>query len=73
MANITALVAVRNVFGAGVVYLSDQTHSSIARGLRSIGLADDELRILATDDSMRLRRTLCAEPSTTIGAAAGTR
>jgi aromatic-L-amino-acid/L-tryptophan decarboxylase len=54
MANITGLVAVRNVFGAGVVYLSDQTHSSIARGLRSIGLADEELRILATDDSMRL-------------------
>ena len=54
MANITGLVAVRNVFGAGVVYLSDQTHSSIARGLRSIGQADDELRILATDNSMRL-------------------
>jgi len=54
MANITGLVAVRNVFGAGVVYLSDQTHSSIARGLRSIGQAEDELRILATDNSMRL-------------------
>src|SRR6185436_7800716 len=54
MADITGLVAVRNVFGAGVVYLSDQTHSSIARGLRSIGQADDELRILATDNSMRL-------------------
>lgn len=54
MANITGLVAVRNVFGAGVVYLSDQTHSSIARGLRSIGLADDEIRILPTDNQMRL-------------------
>lgn len=54
MANITGLVAVRNVFGPGVVYLSDQTHSSIARGLRSVGLADDELRILPTDNQMRL-------------------
>jgi len=42
------------VFGAGVVYLSDQTHSSIARGLRSIGLADDEIRILPTDNQMQL-------------------
>jgi len=54
MANITALVAVRNVLGAGVIYLSDQTHSSIERGLRSIGVTDDELRILATDEKMRL-------------------
>lgn len=54
MANITGLTAVRNVFGAGVIYLSDQTHSSIARGLRSIGVDDHELRILATDDNMRL-------------------
>jgi glutamate/tyrosine decarboxylase-like PLP-dependent enzyme len=54
MANVTGLVAVRNVLGAGVVYLSDQTHSSIARGLRSMGLGDDELRILDTDENMQL-------------------
>jgi aromatic-L-amino-acid decarboxylase len=54
MANVTGLVAVRNVFGPGVVYLSDQTHSSIARGLHSMGLADDEIRILPTDNDMRL-------------------
>lgn len=54
MANVTGLIAVRNVLGAGVVYLSDQTHSSIARGLRSMGLADDDIRILPTDNDMRL-------------------
>ena len=54
MANITGLIAVRNVLGSGVVYLSDQTHSSIGRGLRSLGLTDDDLRILTTDDQLRL-------------------
>ena len=54
MANITGLTAVRNVLGAGVVYLSDQTHSSIGRGLRSLGLTDDELRVLTTDGQLRL-------------------
>src|SRR5919204_1610893 len=54
MANITGLIAVRNVVGAGVVYLSDQTHSSILRGLRSLGLTGEDLRILTTDDQLRL-------------------
>ncbi len=54
MANITGLMAVRSVRGNGVVYLSDQTHSSIGRGLRAAGFAEDELRVLATDDEFRL-------------------
>jgi glutamate/tyrosine decarboxylase-like PLP-dependent enzyme len=54
MANITALTAVRNVFGDGVVYLSDQTHSSIERGLRSVGMSDANIRVLTTDDRFQL-------------------
>lgn len=54
MANVTGLIAVRQVLGEGVVYLSDQTHSSIGRGLRALGLTDGYLRVLATDEQLRL-------------------
>ena len=57
MANITGLMAVRAVRShpdQTVVYLSDQTHSSIGRGLRAAGFAADDLRVLATDDGFRL-------------------
>lgn len=40
MANATAFVAARVAKGDGVFYISDQTHSSIARGLRTMGVAD---------------------------------
>jgi aromatic-L-amino-acid decarboxylase len=54
MANITGLVAVRTVLGDGVIYLSDQTHSSIERGLRALGLPDEHLRVLPSDERLRL-------------------
>lgn len=54
MANITGLVAVRSALGDGVIYLSDQTHSSIERGLRALGVQDEHLRILPSDDQLRL-------------------
>lgn len=54
LANITLLLAVRAVRGPGVVYLSDQTHSSIGRGLRSAGFPPDDTRVLATDSRFRL-------------------
>jgi glutamate/tyrosine decarboxylase-like PLP-dependent enzyme len=54
MANITGLLAVRTVLGDGVVYLSDQTHSSIERGLRALGLPDEHLRVLPSDARLRL-------------------
>ena len=73
MANITGLVAVRNVFGAGVVYLSDQTHSSIARGLRSSARPTTNCEYWRQTTACGCRWTLCAKPSSTIGAAAGTR
>jgi aromatic-L-amino-acid/L-tryptophan decarboxylase len=54
MANITGLVAVRTVLGDRVVYLSDQTHSSIERGLRVLGLPGEYLRVLPSDERLRL-------------------
>jgi glutamate/tyrosine decarboxylase-like PLP-dependent enzyme len=37
-----------------VVYCSDQTHSSLPRALRILGFAPDRVRILPTDDALRL-------------------
>ena len=39
LANVTALATARAVDGPGVAYLSDQTHSSIGRGLVALGFA----------------------------------
>lgn len=59
MANLTALAVARHVklgddFGKGVVYYSDQTHSSIERGLRTLGFRQDQLRRLRSDRAYRL-------------------
>ncbi len=54
LANLTALIAARTARGSGVAYLSDQTHSSIARGLRAIGVDGPLLRLLPTDGDLRL-------------------
>lgn len=59
MANITALAVARHkklqdrVEGA-LVYCSDQTHSSVERGLRLMGLQDSQLRKLPSDSQFRL-------------------
>src|SRR5579875_2888423 len=42
MANVTALAAARAQAGPGVAYLSDQTHSSSARGLAALGFPAEE-------------------------------
>ncbi|MFM8351243.1 MAG: pyridoxal phosphate-dependent decarboxylase family protein, partial [Actinomycetales bacterium] len=54
MANINGLIAARHLRGPGVVYLSDQTHASIPRGLRAMGQPTDDLRLVPTDDQLRL-------------------
>jgi aromatic-L-amino-acid/L-tryptophan decarboxylase len=61
LGNLTALVAARHWrFGPsddwrrGIVYFSDQTHSSVARALRILGFSQQQIRILPTDDSFRL-------------------
>ncbi|WP_439107138.1 pyridoxal phosphate-dependent decarboxylase family protein [Congregibacter sp.] len=48
-ASLTAIAAVRACRGQGCVYLSDQTHASILRALRSLGFSDNELRVLESD------------------------
>jgi aromatic-L-amino-acid decarboxylase len=54
MANITAIAAARAHAGAGVAYLSDQTHSSIGRGLTALGFDAQDIRILDSDQDLRL-------------------
>ncbi|RPI29633.1 MAG: aminotransferase class I/II-fold pyridoxal phosphate-dependent enzyme, partial [Actinomycetota bacterium] len=53
-ANLTALAAARAVEGPGVCYLSDQTHASVARGLRVLGFPPGHIRVLPSDEGLRL-------------------
>ena len=54
MANITAVITARHHTGSGIIYLSDQTHSSIKRGLLAIGQPPADIRVLETDQTFRL-------------------
>ncbi len=54
LANITGLAVAQRVCGSGVVYLSDQTHASIPRGLRALGFAPEQIRVLPSDAELRL-------------------
>jgi glutamate/tyrosine decarboxylase-like PLP-dependent enzyme len=38
-----------------VVYVSDQSHSSLARGARSLGFRPDQVRVIPTDADFRIR------------------
>ena len=60
MANITALTAARDrkltedTLHLGVAYVSDQTHSCVAKGLRVIGITQGRIRKISTDDDFRM-------------------
>lgn len=61
MANLTALMMARDQMlesqeerMRGVVYVSDQTHLSVARGLRVLGFMDSQIRKVPTDSMHRL-------------------
>jgi aromatic-L-amino-acid/L-tryptophan decarboxylase len=54
MANVTGIMTARHLRGEGMVYLSDQTHSSIGRGLRAIGQPEHLIRVLPTGPGFRL-------------------
>ena len=59
MANLTALTVARQTKKRSksdrlVIYCSDQTHSSLERGLKVIGFQTHQIRKLRTDDSFRL-------------------
>lgn len=59
VASLTALAAARTALlgvhdPRATVYLSDQTHASIARALRILGFAPDQIRTLESDADLRM-------------------
>ena len=60
MANMTALTAARDAalhedaWSAGVAYVSDQTHSSVAKALHIIGIKQSHVRIVPSDGRFRM-------------------
>ncbi|MFC9709483.1 pyridoxal phosphate-dependent decarboxylase family protein [Paenibacillus sp. NPDC056933] len=60
MANLTAMTAARDEVldektqHLGVAYVSDQTHSSVAKGLRIIGIPDSRIRKVAVDSDFKM-------------------
>ncbi len=60
IANTTGLLVARAEAGSGVLYLSDQTHSSIRRGALVTGWPAADVRVLATDASQRLAPAVLA-------------
>lgn len=67
MANLMGIVLARDRFvpqgqsHKGVVYLSDQTHYSVAKALRLLGFNKEQIRRLPADDSFRLDAALLEE------------
>lgn len=69
MANITALITARHLHGDGddrdgVVYLTDQTHASLARGLRAMGLSDEQIHVLESDEHFQMSPAALAQAIT---------
>jgi glutamate/tyrosine decarboxylase-like PLP-dependent enzyme len=65
VANLTALAAARTAKLGGpderaVVYLSDQAHAAVTRGLRVLGFDDARVRVLATGPDLRLQPDVLA-------------
>ena len=54
LSSLTGLAAARDELGSGVAYLTDQTHASIRRGLVTLGFTPDEIRVVPTDDRLRM-------------------
>jgi aromatic-L-amino-acid decarboxylase len=59
-ANLTAIACAREALVGPmsqdiVAYVSDQTHSSVARAARHLGFRPDQIRVLATDERFRIR------------------
>jgi aromatic-L-amino-acid decarboxylase len=53
LGNLTALAAARTAGYDGTVYLSDQTHASVARALRILGIPGQKLRIVPASERFR--------------------
>lgn len=59
-ANLTALACARETLVGSmrddlVVYVSDQAHSSLARGARTLGFRPDQVRVLPVGEDLRLK------------------
>lgn len=59
MANFTALVAARTThlgddFAEGVIYVTDRTHHSVAKGARLAGIRNTQIVPIATDNALRM-------------------
>ena len=61
LSNMTALAAARAHLGRGVAYLSDQTHASIPRALTALGFPAEQVRVLRSDERLRLTEAAVAE------------
>ena len=67
MANMTALTVARDrmlteeTWHLGTAYVSEQTHSSVAKGLRIIGIGNSRIRKIPTDDQFRMNVELLKE------------
>jgi glutamate/tyrosine decarboxylase-like PLP-dependent enzyme len=58
--NLTALACAREARSGSmdeqaIVYMSDQTHSSLARAARALGFRPDQVRVIPTDESASMR------------------
>jgi glutamate/tyrosine decarboxylase-like PLP-dependent enzyme len=53
-ANLTALACAREAYAGEMIYLSDQTHSSVARAARALGFSPDQVRVVPTDERGRI-------------------
>jgi glutamate/tyrosine decarboxylase-like PLP-dependent enzyme len=64
VSNLSAIAAAREVTGPGVAYLSDQAHSSLLRGLRTLGFGQNAIRVLPSDERFRLTAQTVADAVT---------
>ena len=61
LSNMTAVAAARAHLGCGVAYLSDQTHASIPRALTALGFPAEDVRVLRSDERLRLTEAAVRE------------
>lgn len=72
MANLTAAIVARDdklepeEFIKGTVYVSDQTHSSVAKAIRIMGISPKNIRVISSGDDFKintheLKETICKD------------
>lgn len=67
LSNLTGMLAARgkklteDEYPAGTAYLSDQTHSSVKKGLRLMGIRSGNIVIIPSDEDFRMRTDLLEE------------